>query len=54
VAGLIAITEGIAIGRSLAALEGYHIDGNKEFIAFGVMNLAGSVTSCYVTTGVHS
>ncbi|CAK9238594.1 unnamed protein product [Sphagnum troendelagicum] len=54
VAGLIAITEGIAIGRSFAALEGYHIDGNKEFIAFGVMNLAGSVTSCYVTTGSFS
>jgi high affinity sulfate transporter 1 len=54
VAGLIAITEGIAIGRSFAALEGYHIDGNKEFIAFGVMNIAGSATSCYTTTGSFS
>jgi high affinity sulfate transporter 1 len=54
VAGLIAITEGIAIGRTFAALEGYHIDGNKEFIAFGIMNMAGSATSCYVTTGSFS
>jgi high affinity sulfate transporter 1 len=54
VAGLIAITEGIAIGRTFAALEGYHIDGNKEFIAFGVMNIAGSATSCYTTTGSFS
>lgn len=54
VAGLIAITEGIAIGRTFAALEGYHIDGNKEFIAFGIMNMAGSATSCYITTGSFS
>jgi high affinity sulfate transporter 1 len=54
VAGLIAITEGIAIGRTFAALEDYHIDGNKEFIAFGIMNIAGSATSCYTTTGSFS
>lgn len=29
----------------------YHIDGNKEMIAFGTMNIAGSLTSCYLTTG---
>jgi MFS superfamily sulfate permease-like transporter len=29
----------------------YHIDGNKEMIAFGSMNILGSLTSCYLTTG---
>ncbi|CAB4300998.1 unnamed protein product [Prunus armeniaca] len=29
----------------------YHIDGNKEMIAIGMMNIAGSCTSCYLTTG---
>ncbi|KAF5207791.1 Sulfate transporter [Thalictrum thalictroides] len=32
----------------------YHIDGNKEMIAFGMMNIAGSFTSCYLTTGPFS
>lgn len=32
----------------------YHIDGNKEMIAFGMMNIAGSCTSCYLTTGPFS
>lgn len=26
-------------------------DGNKEMIAFGLMNIVGSFTSCYLTTG---
>jgi len=54
VAGLIALTEGVAIGRTFAAIRDYHIDGNKEMIAFGIMNMAGSVTSCYVATGSFS
>jgi high affinity sulfate transporter 1 len=54
VAALIALTEGVAIGRTFAALRDYHIDGNQEMIAFGIMNLCGSVTSCYVTTGSFS
>lgn len=32
----------------------YHIDGNKEMIAIGVMNIAGSCTSCYLTTGMYA
>ncbi|CAM8890348.1 unnamed protein product [Rhodiola kirilowii] len=32
----------------------YHIDGNKEMIAFGTMNIVGSLTSCYLTTGPFS
>lgn len=54
VAALIALTEGIAIGRTFAALKDYHLDGNKEMLAMGVMNVAGSLTSCYVTTGSFS
>ncbi|PHU16441.1 hypothetical protein BC332_17646 [Capsicum chinense] len=30
----------------------YHTDGNKEMIAFGMMNIVGSCTSCYLTTGM--
>ncbi|GLJ49908.1 hypothetical protein SUGI_1060950 [Cryptomeria japonica] len=54
VAALIALTEAIAIGRTFAALKDYHLDGNKEMIAMGIMNMAGSLTSCYVATGSFS
>ncbi|KAI3891546.1 hypothetical protein MKX03_033093 [Papaver bracteatum] len=30
------------------------VDGNKEMVAFGMMNLVGSFTSCYLTTGPFS
>lgn len=43
--------EGIAIGRSFAIMRNYQTDGNKEMIAFGLMNIVGSFTSCYLTTG---
>ncbi|KAG6384705.1 hypothetical protein SASPL_153522 [Salvia splendens] len=42
--------EGMAVGRSFAMFKNYHIDGNKEMIAFGMMNIVGSFTSCYLTT----
>ncbi|KAK0578086.1 hypothetical protein LWI29_004915 [Acer saccharum] len=32
----------------------YQTDGNKEMIALGMMNMVGSCTSCYVTTGPFS
>ncbi|KAL4653903.1 hypothetical protein ACB092_01G339700 [Castanea dentata] len=54
VTGLIALAEGIAIGRSFAILKNEQIDGNKEMIAFGFMNIVGSFTSCYLTTGPFS
>lgn len=44
--------EGVAIGRSFAIMKNYQIDGNKEMIAFGLMNIVGSCTSCYLTTGM--
>lgn len=46
--------EGIAVGRTFAALKNYQVDGNKEMIAIGVMNIVGSSTSCYITTGAIS
>ncbi|KAJ6840215.1 putative sulfate transporter 3.4 [Iris pallida] len=54
VTGILALTEGIAVGRTFASLKNYQVDGNKEMMAIGVMNMAGSCTSCYVTTGSFS
>ncbi|OIV91340.1 hypothetical protein TanjilG_01958 [Lupinus angustifolius] len=54
IVGIIALAEGIAVGRSFAMFKNYHIDGNKEMIAIGTMNIVGSFTSCYLTTGPFS
>ncbi|KAL8162710.1 hypothetical protein V2J09_014199 [Rumex salicifolius] len=54
VTGIIALAEGVAVGRSFAMFKNYHIDGNKEMIAFGLMNVAGSCTSCYLSSGPFS
>ncbi|KAK7277617.1 hypothetical protein RJT34_22632 [Clitoria ternatea] len=54
IVGIIALAEGIAVGRSFAMYKNYHIDGNKEMIAIGTMNIIGSFTSCYLTTGPFS
>uniref|UniRef100_A0A2N9H186 STAS domain-containing protein n=1 Tax=Fagus sylvatica TaxID=28930 RepID=A0A2N9H186_FAGSY len=54
VTGLVALAEGIAIGRSFAILKNEQVDGNKEMVAFGLMNIVGSCTSCYLTTGPFS
>lgn len=45
--------EGISIGRSFAIQTNEQVDGNKEMIAFGFMNIVGSFTSCYLTTGIY-
>ncbi|KAI3911789.1 hypothetical protein MKW92_045207 [Papaver armeniacum] len=52
--GFLALAEGIAIARSFATMKNNQIDGNKEMVAFGMMNLVGSFTSCYLTTGPFS
>ncbi|KAL6537547.1 putative sulfate transporter 3.4 [Orobanche minor] len=52
--GMLSLTEGIAVGRTFASLRNYQVDGNKEMIAIGLMNMAGSCSSCYVTTGSFS
>ncbi|KAK4424338.1 Sulfate transporter 1.3 [Sesamum alatum] len=54
VAGMIALTEAVAIGRTFAAMKDYHLGGNKEMVALGTMNVVGSMTSCYVATGSFS
>ncbi|TVU16386.1 hypothetical protein EJB05_39945, partial [Eragrostis curvula] len=54
VTGIISLTEGIAVGRTFASLKDYQVDGNKEMMAIGLMNVVGSCTSCYVTTGAFS
>ncbi|CAI9116356.1 OLC1v1017478C2 [Oldenlandia corymbosa var. corymbosa] len=50
----VALTEAIAVGRSFASIRGYRLDGNKEMLAMGCMNIVGSLTSCYVATGSFS
>ncbi|KAL9312640.1 hypothetical protein ACSQ67_018092 [Phaseolus vulgaris] len=54
VAGMIALTEASAIGRTFASMKDYQLDGNKEMVALGAMNVVGSMTSCYVATGSFS
>ncbi|KAA8522506.1 hypothetical protein F0562_013133 [Nyssa sinensis] len=54
VAAMIALTEAIAIGRTFASMKDYQLDGNKEMVALGTMNIVGSMTSCYVATGSFS
>lgn len=54
ITGILSLTEGIAVGRTFAALGNYKVDGNKEMMAIGCMNVVGSFTSCYVTTGAFS
>ncbi|KAI9103519.1 hypothetical protein K1719_023142 [Acacia pycnantha] len=54
IAGFIALTEAVAIGRTFAAKKDYPLDGNREMVAMGTMNVIGSLTSCYVATGSFS
>uniref|UniRef100_K4A6U1 STAS domain-containing protein n=1 Tax=Setaria italica TaxID=4555 RepID=K4A6U1_SETIT len=43
--------EAIAVGRTFAGMKDYKLDGNKEMMALGTMNVVGSLTSCYIATG---
>lgn len=54
ICAIIALAEAIAAGRSFATIRGYQLDGNKEMVAMGFMNIAGSLSSCYVATGSFS
>ncbi|OIS95701.1 PREDICTED: low affinity sulfate transporter 3-like [Nicotiana attenuata] len=54
ICALVALTEAIAVGRSFASMKGYHLDGNKEMVAMGFMNIVGSLSSCYTATGSFS
>ncbi|KAF8732845.1 hypothetical protein HU200_015192 [Digitaria exilis] len=49
------IKTGIMTGiLTFASINNYQVDGNKEMMAIGIMNMAGSCASCYVTTGSFS
>ncbi|OVA14642.1 STAS domain [Macleaya cordata] len=54
ISAVVALAEAVAVGRSFASIKGYHLDGNKEMVAMGFMNIAGSITSCYLATGSFS
>ncbi|KAL0751965.1 hypothetical protein Bca101_033968 [Brassica carinata] len=54
IVAVVALTEAIAVGRSFAGIKGYRLDGNKEMVAIGFMNVLGSLTSCYAATGSFS
>ncbi|KAJ1437949.1 sulfate anion transporter, conserved site [Sesbania bispinosa] len=54
ITGVLSLAEGIAIGRSFSVIKNTPHDGIKEMIASGLMNLCGSFTSCYMTTGTFS
>ncbi|WJX62952.1 Low affinity sulfate transporter 3 [Trifolium repens] len=54
VCAVIALTEAMAVGRSFASIKGYQLDGNREMFSMGIMNIAGSLSSCYVATGSFS
>ncbi|KAG0492408.1 hypothetical protein HPP92_005806 [Vanilla planifolia] len=45
---------GCGCWRSFASARGYQLDGNKEMVAIGFMNVVGSLSSCYVATGSFS
>ncbi|MDH5654851.1 MAG: SulP family inorganic anion transporter [Spirochaetia bacterium] len=48
---LFALTEAVSISKSIGMRSGQRIDGNQEFIAQGLSNIAGSFFSGYVATG---
>ncbi len=47
----LALTEAVAIAKSIAVKSGQKLDGNQEFIGQGLSNLVGSFFSAYVATG---
>jgi len=51
---LIGYMESIAIGKNLAAKNGYEIEAGQEMFALGVSNLIGAMFSCYPVTGSFS
>ncbi|KAK2978563.1 hypothetical protein RJ640_006682 [Escallonia rubra] len=54
ICAVVALTEAIAVGQTFASIKGYRLDGNKEMVAMGCMNIVGSLTSCYAATGSFS
>lgn len=48
---MLALTEAVAIARSIALKSGQRIDSNQEFIGQGLANIAGSFFSAYPSSG---
>jgi SulP family sulfate permease len=48
---MLALTEAVSIGRSIAVKSEQRIDGNQEFIGQGLSNLVGSFFSGYASAG---
>ncbi|MBA4177825.1 MAG: sodium-independent anion transporter [Leptothrix sp. (in: Bacteria)] len=51
VVAVIALTEAVAIARSVAAKSGQRLDADQEFIGQGLSNIAGSFFSAYPSSG---
>ncbi|MCA1804814.1 MAG: SulP family inorganic anion transporter [Xanthomonadaceae bacterium] len=51
VIAILALTEAVAIARSIAALSDQRIDSNQEFVGQGLANMAGSFFSGYAGSG---
>lgn len=47
----LALTEAVAIARSIATKSGQRIDNNQEFVGQGLSNLAGCFFSAYTSSG---
>jgi SulP family sulfate permease len=47
----LALTEAVAIARSIAVKSGQRIDGNQEFVGQGLSNVAGAFFSAYPSSG---
>jgi SulP family sulfate permease len=51
VVSLLALTEAVAISRSVALKSGQRVDANQEFVGQGLSNIAGSLFSGYTSSG---
>ena len=51
VVALLALTEAVAIARSVGLKSGQRIDSNQEFVGQGLSNIAGSFFSSYTASG---
>jgi len=51
IVAVLALTEAVAIARSIAVKSGQRIDNNQEFIGQGLSNIAGSFFSAYTSSG---
>lgn len=51
VVAVLALTEAVAIARSIAVKSGQRIDSNQEFVGQGLSNIAGAFFSAYPSSG---